>query len=263
MISFTIYSVRARMNGAPPLNTSQGLTSLALCALITTPMTVLVEALAGLGSAVGSINRINDFLLLESRKDGRDVPGVATSNDESGHVALEEKNTLITEYEKRSQDSSLGSETPDHHGSIVSKRQVAGWGNGSKPVLQDLTFELKPSTLTIIIGPVGCGKSTLLYSLLGETVDHDGYLTLSTSTVAFCAQTPWLTNKTVRENILGELPFDEELYHTTIQACALQTDLEILPLGDRSLLGSGGAALSGGQKQRIVGYAADSVQRSS
>ena len=44
-------------------------------------------------------------------------------------------------------------------------------------------------------------------------------------------------------------------YHTkllfTPQACALNSDLEILPSGDQTEIGENGVNLSGGQKQRV------------
>lgn len=46
--------------------------------------------------------------------------------------------------------------------------------------------------------------------------------------------------------------FDPVWYHTVIDACALQKDINDLQDGDQTLVGSRGLALSGGQKQRIV-----------
>ena len=33
--------------------------------------------------------------------------------------------------------------------------------NGEIPVINDLSFEIKPGSFTSIVGPSGCGKSTL------------------------------------------------------------------------------------------------------
>ena len=41
--------------------------------------------------------------------------------------------------------------------------------NGETPVINDLSFEIKPSSFTSIVGPSGCGKSTLL-SLLCDLI---------------------------------------------------------------------------------------------
>lgn len=92
-----------------------------------------------------------------------------------------------------------------------------------------------------------------MQALLGETVTHKGFLTIASSTsIAYCAQTPWLTNKTIQENILGNSLFDAEWYSRVIRACAILEDLRNYAAGDRTVVGSKGITLSGGQKQRIV-----------
>ena len=105
----------------------------------------------------------------------------------------------------------------------------------------------------MVVGPVGSGKSTLLKALIGETYSLSGDLRLSVSRVAFCDQTPWLTNGTIRSNIVGESGvYDEAWYDTVIHACDLVTDFAQHSRGDQTMVGSRGVKLSGGQKQRIV-----------
>ncbi|OBT89356.1 hypothetical protein VE02_01426 [Pseudogymnoascus sp. 03VT05] len=105
----------------------------------------------------------------------------------------------------------------------------------------------------MIIGPVGSGKSTLIQALLGETVTHKGFITMgSIDSIAFCAQTPWLVNKSIQKNILGTSLFNGPWYRKVLTACALFEDLKNYPAGDRTLVGSKGITLSGGQKQRIA-----------
>lgn len=41
------------------------------------------------------------------------------------------------------------------------------------------------------------------------------------------AQTPWVQNMTLKENILFGLPFDEDRYKQVIHACALELDLQV------------------------------------
>lgn len=50
-----------------------------------------------------------------------------------------------------------------------------------------------------------------------------------------------------------------DLYSSVIHACDLDSDLEVMPMGDATLIGSKGISLSGGQKQRIVGHPASTL----
>jgi ATP-binding cassette subfamily C (CFTR/MRP) protein 1 len=94
-----------------------------------------------------------------------------------------------------------------------------------------------------------------LLALLGETVIHKGFISVAAvGGIAYCAQTPWLVNKTIQENILGSSLFDSQWYTKVLKGAALLDDLKNFPAGDRTLVGSQGIILSGGQKQRIVSY---------
>ena len=60
-----------------------------------------------------------------------------------------------------------------------------------------------------------------------------------------------MQNATLRDNILFGEPYDKNWYEQVIEACALRTDLEMLPGGDQTEIGEKGINLSGGQKQRV------------
>ena len=70
--------------------------------------------------------------------------------------------------------------------------------------------------------------------------------------MAYTAQEPWIQNATLRDNILMGNEYDEERYASVLDACALQTDLELLPAGDMSEIGEKGINLSGGQRHRVA-----------
>lgn len=116
-------------------------------------------------------------------------------------------------------------------------------------------------SLTIVVGPIGCGKSSLLKAILGETKNESGVISLSHPDVAFCDQTPWVMDASIRDNIVGESRGDDEVwYATVINACDLTEDLAALPEGDSTLVGDKGLKLSGGQKQRIVSFRTEKPQ---
>ena len=69
--------------------------------------------------------------------------------------------------------------------------------------------------------------------------------------VAYVPQQAWIQNATLKDNVLFGRPLNSKRYAKTIHACALQTDLDILPGGDLTEIGEKGINLSGGQKQRV------------
>uniref|UniRef100_A0A8C0HR50 Canalicular multispecific organic anion transporter 2 n=1 Tax=Buteo japonicus TaxID=224669 RepID=A0A8C0HR50_9AVES len=110
---------------------------------------------------------------------------------------------------------------------------------------------LVPSgALVAVVGHVGCGKSSLVSALLGEMEKLEGEVAVKGS-VAYVPQQAWIQNATLKDNILfGQAP-NEQKYQNVLEACALKTDLEVLPGGDQTEIGEKGINLSGGQRQRV------------
>jgi ATP-binding cassette subfamily C (CFTR/MRP) protein 1 len=104
----------------------------------------------------------------------------------------------------------------------------------------------------MIVGPVGSGKSILLRSIAGETTLVRGSFSPPPSGVAFCSQSVWLRNASVRDNIIGEDEFEESWYNSVVWSCGLLKDFAEMKTGDQTSIGSKGISLSGGQKNRIV-----------
>ena len=122
--------------------------------------------------------------------------------------------------------------------------------SNTKPVLRDVSLHVTPGELCAVIGRVGSGKSSLCSAILNETVLEQGRIELKGS-VAYAAQSAWILNATVRDNILFGLVFDQQRYDAVIKACQLTHDLSLLDNGDLTEIGENGINLSGGQKQRI------------
>lgn len=78
-----------------------------------------------------------------------------------------------------------------------------------------------------------------------------GSIQMINSEIAYCDQTPWHMNGTVRDSIIAFSHVDERWYQKVLQACSLTEDLAQLPKGDLSKIGSKGIVLSGGQSQRV------------
>uniref|UniRef100_A0A8C0BWW9 Canalicular multispecific organic anion transporter 2 n=1 Tax=Buteo japonicus TaxID=224669 RepID=A0A8C0BWW9_9AVES len=116
--------------------------------------------------------------------------------------------------------------------------------------LHSINLLVPSGALVAVVGHVGCGKSSLVSALLGEMEKLEGEVAVKGS-VAYVPQQAWIQNATLKDNILfGQAP-NEQKYQNVLEACALKTDLEVLPGGDQTEIGEKGINLSGGQRQRV------------
>lgn len=114
-----------------------------------------------------------------------------------------------------------------------------------------LTKTSKTRTFSLqVVGRVGSGKSSLLHALLGE-MDAESGMVRRGGTLAYAAQTPWIVNATVLDNICMGMEYDTSRWLDVVHACALATDLTQWPRGELTEIGENGVNLSGGQKQRV------------
>ncbi|KAF9130910.1 hypothetical protein BGW39_002500 [Mortierella sp. 14UC] len=119
-----------------------------------------------------------------------------------------------------------------------------------KPTLRNITLSVKNKSLTAIVGRVGQGKSSLLNAIIGEMYKLEGTIRVR-GRIAYVPQQAFITNATIKENIIFGSPYDQDRYRRVVTACGLDPDLDSLPAGDMTEIGERGINLSGGQKQRV------------
>lgn len=134
-----------------------------------------------------------------------------------------------------------------------------------KPVLQGVSLEARPGTVTALVGSSGAGKSTLISLVAafakptGGTVFVDG-IDLATvrldsyrSQLGVVLQDNFLFDGTVRENILFGKPdaSDDEVRQAAEIARVDEFALS-LEKGYETVIGERGVKLSGGQRQRMA-----------
>ncbi|KAJ5962864.1 hypothetical protein N7501_007805 [Penicillium viridicatum] len=211
-------------------------TSLSFLTLLTNPLSQVFQTIPQLVSGLACLGRIQAFLECETRHDFRQVLDDISRN---------------TEKPRGDTETSSSSELDPPH-PLVIKGGNFGW-EADKFVLRDVSTRVPKSSLTIVVGPVGSGKTTLCKALLGEIPFSEGSVVLGTRFphVGFCDQTAFLSNGSIKDNIVGFSPHNNERYAEVIKATSLDFDLATLPQGDKTNVGSDGIVLSGGQKQRV------------
>lgn len=191
-----------------------------------------------------SMNRVKDFLLSEELDDSF-LEIVKTPLDNSTPIVEIINATFLW----KSRQNLTGSDNYDEENAVES----------TKVALKNIEhFQAEKGRMTCIVGRVGSGKSTMLRAILGQLPIASGSqefvqpkVIIRASTVAYCPQESWIMNASIKENILFGHRFDEGYYRSTIKACQLLPDLEILPDADETLVGEKGISLSGGQKARL------------
>lgn len=123
--------------------------------------------------------------------------------------------------------------------------------NESRNCLEDIDFVARKGELSCVVGRVGSGKSSFLQAILGDIWKIHGEVVVHGAT-AYVAQSSWVMNASVKENITFGHRWDPRFYERTINACAFVEDLKTLPDGDQTEVGERGISLSGGQKARLT-----------
>jgi ATP-binding cassette subfamily C protein len=132
------------------------------------------------------------------------------------------------------------------------------------PVLDDVSFHVRPGEMVAFVGPSGCGKSTLLRLLLGfegpaaGAIFYDGQdlSRLDREDVrrqlGVVLQAGAVLDATILENIGGGMAIGLDEAREAARIAALEADIDALPMGFHTYLSKRGATLSGGQRQRLV-----------
>lgn len=228
--TFAIYAIIQTVRGGQSLLANRMFTSLSLISLMTDPLLIFIQTLPSLWESVSCFSRIEKYCTKAPMETSSEPLSASDGLELSSCPSSNLSSTSVLEFQNAS----------------------FSWNPTGPPILHGINFAVQKGQITAIIGPVGSGKSTLLESSLGETTLRDGSISPFLTSVAYCPQTPWITNDTLRQNIVGPAEYDPKWYNFVIWACALESDLENIAGGDLSKAGSSGITLSGGQKQRIV-----------
>ncbi|XP_025080220.1 multidrug resistance-associated protein 4-like isoform X3 [Pomacea canaliculata] len=163
-----------------------------------------------------------------------------------------EKFLLLDEVDRPSLSQEQPPSRPVIEDCYVEIRDLrAKWDeNCETPTLDHVSASVRAGELLAVIGPVGSGKSSLLMAVLGELPPSSGSINI-VGKVAYVSQQAWIFSGSIRQNIIFGSKYDKARFDKAVKASALHKDLEIMPLGDSTLIGDRGVSLSGGQRARV------------
>ncbi|MCZ2127198.1 MAG: ABC transporter ATP-binding protein/permease [Anaerolineales bacterium] len=140
------------------------------------------------------------------------------------------------------------------------------YSDGSRDVIQNVSFHIRPGESIALLGSTGSGKTSLV-NLLPRFHDYSGGRILLDGAelrdyprkylreqIGIVQQEPFLFSRSIRENILygvGRSVTQAEI-ESAAQAAAVHDVILTFPDGYNTIVGEKGVTLSGGQKQRIT-----------
>lgn len=133
-----------------------------------------------------------------------------------------------------------------------------------KPLIQNLSLDIKKGMRVAIVGPTGCGKTTLInllmrfYDVNSGNISIDGKSIYSITrnslreNIGMVLQETWLCAGTIEENIkFGKDDATEEEVVAAAKAAHAHSFIKRLPQGYKTVIGEDGGSLSQGQKQLL------------
>ena len=148
--------------------------------------------------------------------------------------------------------------------SHIELKNVAFSYTKEKPLMKNLTLDVKKGQRVAIVGPTGCGKSTLI-NLLMRFYDIDqGTIAINGTSIykitrdslrenyGMVLQETWLKSGTIAENIAyGKPEVTREEIIEAAKACHAHSFIKRMPQGYDTIIGEDGGNLSQGQKQLL------------
>ena len=133
-----------------------------------------------------------------------------------------------------------------------------------KPIIKNISLEIKPKSIVAFVGHSGCGKTSLLNLIMNYESINSGSLKLDDlevkditenslrENISMVQQAPIIFNISFKNNLLLAKPnaSDEEIHHACKLAC-IDDLIDALPKKYNSIIGKD-IVLSGGQKQRLA-----------
>lgn len=233
LVAFSTFALHAMLYPQIPLTSTKVFVSLALFNLLQFPLVMFPSVISSSVEASVAFSRLRKFLVNEE---------------------LDPNAVTFEPFPKNGLPNGAGTIKGNKPYLVEVSQGSFQWGsptaNNSTLTLRSIDLRCQNGSLLAVVGPVGSGKSSLLSALLGDMTRVSGSVVVR-GQVAYAAQSPWIMNATLRDNVLFGHAFDQAWYDKVLDACGLRSDLLVLPGGDMVEIGERGINLSGGQKARV------------
>ena len=146
----------------------------------------------------------------------------------------------------------------------ISIKNISFCYSSEKPLIENLSLDIKQGMRVAIVGPTGCGKTTLINLLMRFYDVNSGDIVIDNKSIyeitrnslreniGMVLQETWLHSGTIEENIkFGKDNATEEEVIAAAKAAHAHNFIKRLPNGYQTIIGEDGGSLSQGQKQLL------------
>ncbi|GAA0730887.1 ABC transporter ATP-binding protein [Dactylosporangium roseum] len=237
---------------------------------------VLVAVVGGLRIAAGAMSLGGLQALFQySRLFSQNISQLATVTQmlQSGVASFDRVNELLEAAEEEP-DPTVTAEPGTPRGRVTFERVRFRYTEDA-PLIEDLSFDVRPGQTVAIVGPTGAGKTTLVNLLMRFYEVQAGHIRIDgvdTATMTrarlrgltgMVLQDTWLFGGTIAENIAyGRDDATPEQVAAAARAAHLEHLVRTLPDGYDTVIDDDEMGLSAGEKQLITiarAFAADPV----
>lgn len=161
------------------------------------------------------------------------------------------------------QNEKEGTQLDGPIGTIKCENVTFLYPESNKKIVDGATLKLHAGQKIALVGESGCGKSTFAKLLLQYYREYTGDILINGlqvrefdrkslyRRVGYIAQSTYLFNDTIYNNICLKEKFSDEQVRLAIEAAGLLVWIQTLPEGLQTVISENGKNLSGGQRQRI------------
>lgn len=151
------------------------------------------------------------------------------------------------------------------HGEIEFKDVSFSYPDSTEPILDSISFKVKPGQTVAIVGQTGAGKTSLvklvnrIYDTSGGKILIDGQdvrdwnLASLRSQISIIEQDIFLFSRSISDNIaFGNPNVGREVIEAAAKAAQAHDFIQTFDKGYDTVIGERGVTLSGGQRQRLA-----------
>ncbi|MBU0720354.1 ABC transporter ATP-binding protein/permease [bacterium] len=182
----------------------------------------------------------------------------------SAKAAIERLNKILLLRTEKSSDKKIHISPQASAGVDISLHKLNFSYTKEKPILRDISFDIKAGSKIALIGASGSGKTTLAQIIAGFYEKDSGELRYNQTAIEeldkhslrenifLVLQMPILFNSTLRFNItMGDEDINDAQIYKALKIAQLSQMIEGMPDRLDTIVGRHGIRISGGQRQRL------------